>query len=88
MSEPTEKRRLIRRIWDFFWTPTAVLSAGFLLIAGFLAGILFWGGFHWTLEMTNTEEFCTSCHTMETNLGEYRETVHYNNHSGGPGDLF
>ncbi len=77
-----DDRGRIRRLWDWFWSPTAVLSVGFTLIAGFLLGIMFWGGFHWSLEMTNTEEFCVSCHTMETNLGEYRETVHYNNHSG------
>ncbi len=81
-DEPQPKRNRILRLWDWFWSPITVLSFGFVLIAGFLAGILFWGGFHWTLEMTNTEEFCTSCHSMETNLGEYRETIHYNNHSG------
>ena len=69
-------------LWDKFWRPAAYTSVGFTLIAGFLGGILFWGGFHWSLEMTNTEEFCVSCHTMETNLGEYRDTIHYNNHSG------
>ena len=82
MADAPEKNGRLRRLWDWFWGPTAVLSIGFTLIAGFLAGIMFWGGFHWSLEMTNTEEFCVSCHTMETNLGEYRETVHYNNHSG------
>ncbi|WP_425046483.1 NapC/NirT family cytochrome c [Primorskyibacter sp. S87] len=71
-----------RRIWNWFWTPSGVLSVGFTLIVGFLAGILFWGAFNWSMEMTNTEEFCTGCHTMETNLGEYRETIHYNNRSG------
>lgn len=81
-KENEPRRNILQRIWNAFWSPTAVLSAGFLLIAGFIGGILFWGGFHWSLELTNTEEFCTSCHTMETNLGEYRETVHYNNHSG------
>ncbi len=81
-KDPTTRRNPIMRLWDWFWSPISVISVGFLLIAGFLGGIIFWGGFHWTLEMTNTEEFCTSCHTMETNLGEYRETIHYNNHSG------
>ena len=81
-EDPQPKRNRILRLWDWFWSPIPVLSFGFVMIAGFLAGILFWGGFHWTLEMTNTEEFCTSCHSMETNLGEYRETIHYNNHSG------
>lgn len=87
MTEPTnndgaKKRGGLLGLWDWFWRPSGVLSVGFTLIAGFLIGILFWGGFHWSMEMTNTEEFCTGCHTMETNLGEYRETVHYNNHSG------
>ncbi len=84
MADPnnTPKRGLLRRLWTGFWSPVSVLSIGFTLIAGFLAGIVVWGGFNWSLELTNTEEFCTSCHTMETNLGEYRETVHYNNHSG------
>ena len=82
MAKSDEPRNPIARAWAWFWSPTAVLSVGFVLIAGFLAGIVFWGGFHWTLEATNSEEFCVSCHTMETNLGEYRETIHYNNHSG------
>lgn len=85
MAEPrkqTPRPGMIRRLWDGFWRPVSVLSIGFILIAGFLGGILFWGGFHWSLELTNTEEFCVTCHTMEVNLGEYRETIHYNNHSG------
>jgi cytochrome c-type protein NapC len=80
-GRPVRKRGLAR-LWDIIWSPTSVMSVGFLLIAGFIGGVLFWGGFNWSLELTNTEEFCVSCHTMETNLGEYRETVHYNNHSG------
>jgi cytochrome c-type protein NapC len=82
MTQAPDNRGRLKRIWDWFWSPTAVLSVGFTLLTGFLAGILFWGGFHWSLELTNTEEFCVSCHTMETNLGEYRKTIHYNNHSG------
>lgn len=81
-NKTKQSRNFLLRMWDWFWTPTKVLSAGFVLLAGFLGGILFWGGFHWTLELTNTEEFCTGCHTMETNLAEYRHTIHYNNHSG------
>ncbi|WP_150523526.1 NapC/NirT family cytochrome c [Roseibium sediminis] len=76
------KQGLLRRLWNGFWSPASAFSLGFILISGFLGGIIFWGGFNWSLELTNTEEFCVSCHTMETNLGEYRETIHYNNHSG------
>ncbi|WP_375174172.1 NapC/NirT family cytochrome c [Pseudooceanicola sp.] len=83
MADPNDtKKGPIRRLWTWFWSPISVLSVGFILIAGFIAGILFWGGFNWSLELTNNEEFCVSCHTMETNMGEYRETIHYNNHSG------
>ncbi len=46
-------------------------------------GVIFWGGFNWSLELTNTEEFCISCHEMEENVyREYQQTVHYSNRSG------
>jgi cytochrome c-type protein NapC len=55
-----------------------------VLIAGlFAAGIIFWGGFHWALELTNTEAFCVSCHEMQVNVfKEYQTTVHYENRTG------
>ena len=46
-------------------------------------GVVFWGGFNWALEMTNTEKFCISCHEMEENVfKEYRNTIHYQNRTG------
>jgi len=51
-------------------------------LAIFVAGILFWAAFNSALHYTNTMEFCTSCHSMQTNLREYQETVHYKNASG------
>jgi cytochrome c-type protein NapC len=49
----------------------------------FAAGIIFWGGFNWAVEATNTEAFCLSCHEMRDNVyQEYRHTVHYSNPSG------
>lgn len=53
------------------------------LLAGIVLGILFWGGFNWALELTNTEAFCISCHEMEENVyQELQETVHYTNRTG------
>lgn len=73
----------LKRLWKFLWTPHGSLSLGTLLAGGFLAGILFWGGFNWSMEATNTEEFCISCHEMADNVYvEYQETAHYTNHSG------
>jgi cytochrome c-type protein NapC len=61
-----------------------IRAIGFVTAAGlFVAGILFWGGFHWTLELTNTERFCVSCHEMRDNVfKEYRSTPHYANRTG------
>ncbi|MCG8597178.1 MAG: NapC/NirT family cytochrome c, partial [Kiloniellales bacterium] len=44
---------------------------------------VFWGGFNWSMELTNTETFCISCHEMERNAyREYRTTIHYSNRTG------
>ncbi len=54
---------------------------GGLLFAIF--GIIFWGGLNTSMEMTNTMDFCISCHEMEENVyREYQKTVHYANRSG------
>ncbi len=55
-----------------------------LLIASaiFLLGIGFSGLFGYGLEMTNKTEFCTSCHTMQINLNELKESVHWQSGSG------
>jgi cytochrome c-type protein NapC len=56
---------------------------GLVLAFGFVAGIVFWGGFNATLELTNTEAFCISCHSMRDNVyAEYTESIHYSNRSG------
>ncbi|MCM2252674.1 MAG: NapC/NirT family cytochrome c [Ramlibacter sp.] len=49
----------------------------------FVAGILFWGGFHTAVDATNTLEFCTTCHEMrDTVYQEYKQSVHYSNRAG------
>jgi cytochrome c-type protein NapC len=51
----------------------------FLLL---ILGAVFMGLFNYGLQATNTTEFCTSCHSMQTNLKELKETVHYSSASG------
>ncbi|AKH20474.1 hypothetical protein AAY24_09050 [Sedimenticola thiotaurini] len=48
----------------------------------FIAGIIFTGLFNIGLSSTNEMEFCTSCHSMQVNLEEYKESAHYLNTSG------
>lgn len=63
--------------------PSRYFSLGFLTIGGFIAGIIFWGGFNTALEVTNTEAFCTGCHEMRDNVfAELKPTIHYTNRSG------
>ena len=82
-ADVNDKQGLIKRIWHALWRPTTRYSLGALLIIGFVVGILFWGGFNWSLEMTNTQTFCVGCHEMEQNVyREYRGSVHDTNASG------
>lgn len=77
---------MIKKNLKAFWTALrkpSTASLGIILVLGFFGGVIFWGGFNTTLEMTNTEEFCISCHEMENNVyQEYRDTIHYANRSG------
>ncbi|MAF07084.1 MAG: cytochrome C [Acidiferrobacteraceae bacterium] len=77
MIEWVKKRTAVLR------TPSRHFSLGFLTIGGFIAGVIFWGGFNTVLETTNTETFCISCHEMRNNVyQELKATIHYTNRSG------
>lgn len=73
----------LRRTWRFLRRPSAKWSLLTLLLAGFVGGILFWGGFNTGLEATNTLEFCIGCHEMrDTVYKEWQETIHHSNRTG------
>ena len=70
-------------LWARLRRPSAKYSLATLLVVGFVAGIVFWGGFNTAMELTNNEPFCISCHEMRDNVYvEYRDTVHASNRSG------
>ena len=74
-----DKNGWLKRIWERI----SSLPALTLLVIGGIGGIIFWGGFNTAMELTNTMEFCISCHEMEDNVyQEYKETIHYKNPSG------
>jgi cytochrome c-type protein NapC len=71
------------RPWRTLSSPSRYLSLGFLTLGGFAAGVIFWGGFNTVLEATNQEQFCVSCHEMNTNVyEELKQTIHFTNRSG------
>lgn len=73
----------LKRYWDLLRKPSVHFSLGFLTLGGFIAGIIFWGGFNTAMEATNTEQFCVSCHEMKANpYQELQGTIHWSNRSG------
>ena len=78
----TSRPSALKRLWQSLRTPSKY-SLLVLLVVGFVAGIVFWGGFHAALEATNNEAFCISCHEMRDNVyQEYKQTIHYTNRTG------
>jgi cytochrome c-type protein NapC len=75
--------KIFCKLWQTLKKPSVSYSLGAILLVGFIAGIIFWGGFNTAMEMTNNESFCISCHEMKDNVyEEYKETVHYSNRTG------
>lgn len=73
----------LKKYWHVLSSPSVHYSLGVLTLGGFLAGIIFWGGFNTAMEFTNTEDFCISCHEMRDNVyQELKGTIHYTNRSG------
>lgn len=63
--------------------PSVHYGIGTLTLGGFIAGVIFWGGFNTALEASNTETFCISCHEMADNVYvELQDTIHFSNRSG------
>jgi cytochrome c-type protein NapC len=84
MADDSSKKPETRgTLWATLRKPSASFSLLTLLVAGFVGGIVFWGGFNTVMEATNTLPFCTSCHEMRDNVfKEYSTTIHYQNRTG------
>ena len=76
-------RNLLRNLRFVLSKPSTHMSIGALSMAGFFAGVIFWGGFNTAMEFTNEEAFCIGCHEMRDNVyEELKATIHYSNRSG------
>ena len=72
-----------RSFWGRFTAFLRRRSPVLVLVLGVGAGIIFWGGFHTAMEMSNSMTFCIGCHEMrDTVYKEYKETPHFRNASG------
>ena len=87
MSDPVAadksgKPGILKKLCQVFCRPSARFSLLTLLGGGFIAGVIFLGGFNTVLSATNTEAFCIGCHEMKGNYEEYKKTIHYSNRTG------
>ena len=51
-------------------------------VSFFMIGMIATGFINLGLNHTNQDEFCVSCHTMQINLTELKESLHWSNASG------
>lgn len=82
MSEQTTTSSRWQALWRVPRTRLlfAVPAGGVLML---VVGVVLWIGFSTSLEATNNEEFCISCHEMRDNVyQEYKETIHNRNRTG------
>lgn len=76
-------KKLLRAVGRFMKRPVAIAGAGVFAVVGIAVGVVGYIGFHTALELTNSTEFCISCHTMaDNNFEEYKTTIHYTNPVG------
>ena len=79
MSETTPSKnsgKFLQILRNPFCRCSLISLLGLVLLAGII------GGFTSSVELTNSIEFCTSCHDMRHNYEEYKKTIHYSNKSG------
>jgi len=75
--------QILKKLWRSFSRPNSRYALGTLLVVGAIGGVLFWGSFHWAIELSSTETFCISCHEMRSTVyEELKKSPHYINRSG------
>jgi nitrate/TMAO reductase-like tetraheme cytochrome c subunit len=71
-----------RRTWRGLRSPSARWSVGALVLIGLIVGAAGVIGTQMMVSATGTNQFCgTACHSMQWVANEYRQSVHYANHS-------
>ncbi|AJR08934.1 pentaheme c-type cytochrome TorC [Photobacterium gaetbulicola] len=72
----------MKKLWQMLTKPSSKYSILALVLVGIgitLAGVV---TVHKSFEFASSTEFCTSCHTMQQNYEEYKQSIHFKNASG------
>jgi cytochrome c-type protein NapC len=70
------------RGWRALTRPSARYSILALAVVGFVIGVVAVIATQVMVHATGTNEFCVSCHEMDTAMKEYKETAHASNRFG------
>ncbi len=73
---------IMKKVWQKLKKPSSKVSVLALLSAGGLIAVAGVVTMNKTLDYFSTNEFCVSCHTMQQNYEEYKQSVHYSNAKG------
>lgn len=74
---------LIKCYWCIINWFSVYFSLGFLMLGGFVVGVVFWGVFNIVMEVINIEVFCMGCYEMYDNVyQELQSIIYYINCSG------
>jgi cytochrome c-type protein NapC len=77
------EERELRRLWEWLLKPSVRAPVLVLVLAGLGIGMVSVVAFDYTMAATNTEKFCTSCHTMADGpFVMLQDTRHYANETG------
>lgn len=78
---PAAREGVGARLWrrPRTWLLLGIPVGGFI---AFLVGVGFWASFITGTKYAETNEFCVSCHEMNTPFQEYTQSIHYSNPHG------
>ena len=71
--------RVFGRLTNWLRQKNILIVTGLAVGGGLAGGLAMWGGFNLTAAYFSTSEFCASCHEMQQNVEQYRQSIHYSN---------
>ncbi len=72
----------MKKLWQFLTRPSSKYSVFALVIVGVLIALAGVFTMHETIDYTSSTKFCVSCHSMQENYKEYKQSLHFKNAYG------
>ncbi|WP_028766282.1 NapC/NirT family cytochrome c [Shewanella fidelis] len=72
----------MKRAWHFFTKPSTKYSVFTIALVAVVMTLVSVFVFHESIEYSSSTEFCVSCHSMDENYNEYKNSIHFKNAAG------